>query len=285
MMLRRIGTVLLLGVFVALSAGCANHLFYRPDSHLYQTPTDSGLAYEDVTFESEDGTKLNGWFVPALGRAEGTVIHFHGNAQNMSSHFTYVKWLPNKGFNVFLFDYRGYGKSEGRPGRRGVYEDSVAAIRYVQSRPDVDPDRLLIFGQSLGGANAIAAVGNNDFDGVRAVAVEGTFYSYRKIVRDKLAQVPIISWLRWPLSFVLAGDSYSPSRVVDDISPTPLLFIHGTSDRVIPAKHSALLYERANDPKELWLLKYGRHIGAFSNFADENCKHGLVSFYLGAMAE
>ena len=108
-----------------------------------------------------------GWWVPAVGDAQGTVIHFHGKGRNMTAHIGFVHWLAKEGFNLFVFDYRGYGQSAGRPQHRGVYQDGVAAIRYVQSRTDVDPDRIVILGQSLGGGGAIAVMGHEDFPGVR----------------------------------------------------------------------------------------------------------------------
>ena len=171
---------------MALTMGCANSVFYQPDKKVYKIPAQYGMKFEDVTFHSKDGTKLHGWFVPAAGDAIATVIHFHGNGQNMSAFLGAVMWLPTEGFNVFCFDYRGYGKSEGKPGRQGVYEDSVAAIEYVKTRTDIDQTKLLVLGQSLGGANAIVAVAKNDFDGIRAVVSECTFFSYRSIARDKI---------------------------------------------------------------------------------------------------
>lgn len=89
--------------------GCVNKYFYYPTAQVYQTPNQIGLPHEVVTFQSADGTKLSGWFIPAVGKPLGTVIHFHGNAQNMTAHFSFVDWLPGSGFNLFVFDYRGHG--------------------------------------------------------------------------------------------------------------------------------------------------------------------------------
>jgi alpha-beta hydrolase superfamily lysophospholipase len=98
----------------SLIAGCISSPFYQPDRVLYSTPPSVGLKYENAVFVSSDGTRLTGWFIPAAGyqnpkNAKGTVVHFHGNAQNMSAHWQFVTWLPQRGFNVFVFDYRGYG--------------------------------------------------------------------------------------------------------------------------------------------------------------------------------
>lgn len=267
---------------VLLTSGCVGGLFYYPDRQVYQTPDQKNLRYEEVWLTSKDGTRLNGWFVPAVGKPVGTVIHFHGNAQNMTAHFSFVDWLPAKGFNVFTFDYRGYGKSEGSPERGGVYEDSVAALNYVRSRPDVDKEKLLILGQSLGGTNALAVVGRGNHSGVQAVAIDSTFYSYRSIVRDKIGDIPVLGWFKWPLSLVVIGNSYSAGAVVDHIAPIPLLLIHGTGDRIIPYHHGQQLYEKAKEPKQLWTLEGADHTAAFSP-RFEKYKEKLVAFYTASL--
>jgi len=240
--------------------GCANGLFYHPDDRLYQTPE---IPYEEVTFESLDGTRLSGWFIPATGQSPaGTVIHFHGNAANISNHYGFVDWLPEAGFNLFTFDYRGYGDSEGRPGRRGVFEDSVAALRYVASRNDVDPDRLIAFGQSLGGANAVAAAAATPDVPLKGVVVDSTFYSYRSIARDKIGLIPVLGWFKWPLSFMAATNGHSPGPVIGTLSPTPVLLIHGTHDRVIPYEQGHRLYDAATSPKAFWTVEGGHHTDA-----------------------
>jgi len=173
-----------------------------------------------------------------------------------------VDWLPSEGFNVFTFDYRGYGRSGGKPQREGIYNDCIAALRYIQTRTDVDPERLLVLGQSLGGANALAVLGRNHFPGVKAVAIDSTFYSYRSIVRDKIGEIPLLWIAKWPLSFLVINNRYSPGPVVQNLSETPLVLIHGTADRVIPYHHSQNLFEKALDPKELWTITNGDHTDA-----------------------
>jgi len=270
-------------VAISLSCqGCVGGMFYYPDQEVYDTPARHGLPYEEVTFPSRDGTSLSGWFIPAVGRAQGTVIHFHGNAQNMTSHFGFVSWLPGQGFNLFVFDYRGYGKSAGKPDRQGLFEDSLAALDYIARRPGIDHDRLLVLGQSLGGANAIAALGSSPRKGVRAVAIDSTFSSYRRIVRDKIGDMPLLSLLRWPLSYLLIGDSRSPDRHIASIAPTPLLIIHGTDDPVIPYHHGKRLFDLAGEPKQLWTVAGGEHTSALMN-ASGGYREKLVAFFTGAV--
>lgn len=261
-----------------LLAGCAQSLFYYPDSVLYGTPARAGLSFDPVMFASGDGTALAGWFIPATGMsdprgARGTVIHFHGNAQNMSSHWQYVGWLPERGYNVFVFDYRGYGASAGRPSARGLFEDSNAALDYLRSRPDVDPQRLLVLGQSLGGANAIAAIGAGNRHGIRAIAIEATFSSYAAIAHEKFFGA---GWLM--------DDRYSPERYIERLAPLPLLLLHGSADAVIPAQHSRRLHARAREPKTLVLVEGGGHTEALTPRYGARYRDLLIAFYEAALA-
>jgi fermentation-respiration switch protein FrsA (DUF1100 family) len=271
----RAGWLLLL---VALLTGCAHSFFYLPTLVFYDTPKRVGLSFEQVLFSSYDGTRLVGWFFPASGysdsrNAKGTVVHFHDNARNISAHWQYVEWLPRRGFNLFVFDYRGFGASEGIPDPKGVFEDSNSALDYVRSRPDVNPDQLVLLGQSIGGANAIAVIGSGNRKGVKAIVIEATFYSYSSIASDK------ISWAGG-----LMDDTYSPERYIANLSPIPFLLLHGTADSVIPLPHATKLFGKANEPKRLIAVEGGRHIEAFtprfgttymdivSVFLDEACQ-------------
>ena len=278
MLLKGLAGSLLLMLFT----GCAGRFFYYPDHRVYQVPSQRGFRYEEVTFTSRDGTLLSGWFVPATRKPVGTIIHFHGNAQNMTAHFSYVDWLPAEGFNVFTFDYRGYGRSKGKPTRRGLYEDCLAAIDYVNSRSDVDTNTLLVLGQSLGGANALYTLGRNPELGVKAVAIDSAFYSYRSLTRDKIGGIPLLGLLKWPLSFLVIGNSHSPGAVIENIAPTPLLLIHGTADGVVPYRHAKALLDKAQNPKELWTIEGGQHTDAFVSH-DDLYRKQLIDFYRNAL--
>jgi len=273
------GALLLAGPFLFYQYATMFSLFYYPDSMLYDTPARAGLDYEKVFFDSADGTRLSGWFIPAAGlanprSAKGTVVHFHGNAQNMTAHWNFVDWLPARGFNLFVFDYRGYGESNGKPEPKGVFEDSVAALEYVRSRPDVDGGRLLVFGQSLGGTTAIAAAGASP-KGVRAVAAEAPFYSYSKIAND-----------HFPGAGRLAEsvDRYSASEYVAALSPIPLLLLHGTADQVVPYPHSPALLEKAGEPKRLVTIEGGEHVDTFSPRYRMRYHDELAAFFDQALA-
>lgn len=267
-----------------LLCGCegVNAMFYYPDAQVYDTPDRHGLKFEAVTFASKDGTRLSGWFVPAVGPAEGTVVHFHGNAQNMTAHFGFVAWLPAQGFNLFVFDYRGYGQSAGKPERQGVFDDCLAALDYIEKRPGLVPNRLLLLGQSLGGANAIAALGSMPRRSVRGLVSDSAFASYQGIVGDKLVAGALPVLLRDPLARLLISDRLSPEAVIGTITPTPLVIIHGTADDIIPYSHGQRLFELARQPKQFWSVEGGGHISALEDGA---YRQRLVRFFRAALAQ
>ncbi len=258
----RAGLLVLVG---ALLTGCGNGLFYHPDHLNYGTPADFGEKYEDVWFTSRDGTRLHGWFVPAIGKPKATIVHFHGNAQNISAHYPFVAWLPLAGYNVFTFDYRGYGRSAGSPARQGIHDDAQAALNYIASRKNTGTPNLVILGQSLGGAVAIVAAAEHKQD-IRAVIIESSFASYRGIAREKAEEVPLVGSVAGSAPSLLASEEYDPVDYIARLAPIPLMLLHGTADPVIPIAHSRLLYARAGSPKELVVLEGGGHIEAFSRF-------------------
>lgn len=252
------------GIACILS-GC-NALFYYPNQFVYSIPHQYHLSYESVEFESTDGTRLHGWFLPALDskKAKGTVIQFHGNAENMTSHYRSLVWLPHHGYNVFAFDYRGFGKSGGAPELYGAVHDSIVAIAYARKRFKKEGGKLILLGQSIGGALAIAAAAQAPQEDIAAVVVEGSFSSYQRIARDKLGGVFLTWALQWPLSLIFVRDTYSPEDWVSHLSPIPVLFIHGTADPVVPYYHAQILYKAAKAPKFLWTIEEGAHIQAFT---------------------
>lgn len=261
--------VVLLGI-CWWSVGC-NHLFYYPDANRYSTPLDFQIEFEEVTFSSADGTVLSGWFIPAVDseNVRGTIIQFHGNAENMSSHYRSLLWLTTQQYNLFAFDYRGFGKSKGEPDLHGPVQDSVAAIEYIRNRPDVDPERIVLLGQSLGGALAIAAAGTGNQSGIRAIVAESTFSSYQRVTRDKLGEVTFTWPFQWPLSLIFIRDTYSPEDYVAQLSPIPLLFIHSSDDPIVAAYHSETLYEAAQEPKFLWKIVGNGHTDAFIRYGNQ----------------
>ena len=241
---------------VAKMVGCGG-LFYHPSQETWRSAEEYSGACEEVFFESVDGTRLHAWFLPSSEKpARGTVIHFHGNAANLTNHVLMSEWLPARGLNLFIFDYRGYGRSEGKPNRRGVIEDSQAALRYVKSRPDVDAERILVYGQSLGGACALAALGEGtdaDRRGVRGLLIESSFLWYRDVANDAVGG----TFLSYPLVWLLISNAHSPGLSIERLE-MPALFLHGRQDGVVPIDNGRAIYEAYPGPKE-WLERDGRH--------------------------
>ena len=228
-----------------------------------RTPADINLDYQDVNFTSSDGTSLHGWLLPGKGKITGTILFFHGNAENISTHIASVYWLPEHGYNVFLFDYRGYGKSSGDTDLDGIILDAEAAIHYITSLPNIQYYPIIVYGQSIGAAIASYAVAHSQYrNKVDAIILESTFSSYQLIAKEKLASF----WLTWPLQIPLSltiSDRYKPITAAPLLSPIPVLFVYSKEDRVIPYQHGQMLFEATRDPKKLWLINKGKHIGIF----------------------
>ena len=261
-------------LIIASMQGC-NQLFYHPNAHRYRA-IDSIPGAEDVTFASQDGTRLHAWFLPARGTRKGTVIYFHGNAQNLTSHISFVDWLPAEGFDVFAFDYRGYGQSGGAPSRQGLHEDSLAALDYVSGRSDVDANRIVAFGQSLGGACAAAALGESSRS-VRGLALDSTFAHYIGMGNEAIGG----AWLTYPLAWLLLSNAHSPADSIARLSPTPVLCIHSPHDPVVPIAQGRALYEAAGEPKAFLELPTHGHPVATSSQAG---RARLLEFFQECLA-
>jgi fermentation-respiration switch protein FrsA (DUF1100 family) len=227
-----------------------NKLFYFPTWDEPSNPAKWGYRYENVSFPSQDGTSLHGWFVPpAKGKPKGTVVFSHGNAGSMGYHLGFVLWLANEGYQVLMYDYRGFGKSGGSVDRRGMIHDVRAAFTYALSRKDVSAKQLISYGHSLGGAKSVTALAEKPVTGLKAVVIEGAFASYQD-----MAMI-----LGGSLGKSLVSDDLSPRDYVERIAPVPLLVIHGTADEIVPFAQGKELYERAGAPKTLFDVKNGRH--------------------------
>ena len=261
-------------IFLLCSTGCMS-LFFYPRKQLVDNPVAQLFSPRDIWFKAADGVSLHGWFFSGGPDAKGTVLVLHGNAENLSTHVNGVLWLVKEGFNLFIFDYRGYGKSTGNPSIQGVHLDAEAALKTLLSLPQVDGKRVVVLGQSLGGAIAVYTVANFPYkDRIAALVIDSAFSDYRRIAREKLAQL----WITWPFQYpfsFLFNDDYSPVKWIRRVSPVPLLIIHGEKDTIVPVHHGRLLYDAALEPKEFWITEPEGHI---RSLADESVRTRLALY-------
>jgi uncharacterized protein len=215
---------------------------------------------EDVFFESTDGTKLHAWYFAPLDKKEpkAVIVHFHGNGENLTTHFFSLYEAPARGIAYLTFDYRGYGKSEGSPSPAGVIQDGIAAIRWMHAKHPKKP--LVIFAQSLGGAIAFRSVVNvKDEIPISLMLVDSTFADYRTQARTLFAK-SIFTFLFQPVAWVLADNSQSPKNYISQISPIPLIVVHGDKDRIVDESMGREVFELAKEPKEYWNIPNGKHL-------------------------
>jgi dipeptidyl aminopeptidase/acylaminoacyl peptidase len=246
-------------VFILWLTGCMERLFYYPTPGPTPPPLELGPV-EPVSFESRDGTVLSGWFLPAQAASENepaaTIIHVHGNAGNILDHIAFTEYLPASGFNLFIFDYRGYGQSEGRAIRReGLIEDTHAALDAMLARDDIDPDRIGVFGQSLGGAIALNVMAERSE--IRAAVIMASFTSWRDMAASAVAGDPP-AWPGRALAGVLIPDECRPIDVIQAIE-RPLMLIHGDVDAVVPVSHGRRLSAAAGANVEYHEIAGGNH--------------------------
>ncbi len=251
-----------LGVCVAVTF-LQSRLVYFPTRGYDATPADVGLEFEDLTLETSDGVSIAAWYVPHSD-PKGSVIFCHGNAGNMADRLHSVKLLHDMALSVLIFDYRGFGRSEGRPSEQGTYEDAEAAWRYLIETRGESPGRVVLFGRSLGGAVAIElayryACGEREREnGPAALVVESTFTNLVDIGRLHYRFLPV----RLLLSYRYASIEKVPAI------KCPKLFFHGRDDTLIPFANGRKLFEAAAEPKQ-FIETPGQHNEAGFTYSRE----------------
>ncbi|MGH2919972.1 MAG: alpha/beta hydrolase [Solirubrobacteraceae bacterium] len=217
-----------------------NALLYFPSRAIEQTPASAGLAYRDLELTTDDGERLHGWWVDRRAPARGHVLLCHGNAGNVGDRVLHAAMLTAAGFDVLLFDYRGYGNSSGTPGERGTYRDARAALDCLLRQPGVDATRVYYLGESLGGAVALELALAHPPAGLVLVSA---FTSVRDMARVHYGLIPT----------ALVPDAYPNLRRVRDLR-APLLVLHGEDDAIVPAEQGRALFEAAPEPKRLRMV-------------------------------
>jgi len=241
-----------LGVVLYLFQSSMVFLANLPGRGLDATPDQIGLDYEDVVIETTDGERLHGWFVPTA-QARGTLLFFHGNAGNISHRLESIQIFSRLGLDVLIVDYRGYGQSTGHPGEQGTYRDAQAAWDYLVEKRQVPPQRIVVFGRSLGGAvGAWLASHLADDEKPAAVLIESSFSSGADMARRLYPIYParLLTRLRYPVVEYAA-------RLA-----CPVLVIHSRDDEIIPFAMGRAIYDAAGEPKDFIELR-GDHNSGF----------------------
>ena len=249
-LLRIVVTILAISVVIGLTARYTNlidrYFIFFPEKELLQDPGDRGLEFEEVYFNASDGVRLHGWFIP--GRSEKTMLWFHGNAGNISHRVDNIAKLHSRlGVAIFIFDYRGYGRSEGTPSEEGTYRDAEAALAYLGSRQDGDARNLVLFGRSLGSAVAVELAAKHD---VYAVVLESPFTSISAMAKRAYPFLPGIG--------LLARTKYDTLAKIKDVQ-VPVMVLHGDRDDIAPFDMGREIFEMANPPKRFHTIKGAGH--------------------------
>jgi len=208
--------------------------FPEPARDSDQTPAQAGVKVEDVFLTTSDGVKIHSWWAGTEG-AQRTVLYFHGNAGNLSLRLPTIGWLQRLPANVLAVDYRGYGKSEGKPTEEGVYRDGEAAYDYLVQERKIPPEQIVVLGQSLGTTVAVDVASKKP---VGAVVLESGFPSAKRV-----AQVA----MRLPGLWLVMRSDFNSARKLKDVR-APVLVAHCRQDPVIPFKLGEELYAAANQP-------------------------------------
>jgi fermentation-respiration switch protein FrsA (DUF1100 family) len=217
--------------------GVLGALLYFPSGAIVQTPEETGLAFEELSLSTGDGQRLHAWWIAGRPPSVGHLLFCHGNAGNIGDRVLEAALLSAVGFDVLLFDYRGYGRSTGRPQEEGTYRDARAALAALAGRPSVDRDRIFYLGESLGGAVALALAVQF---APRGLVLQSTFTSIRQAARHHYPFIPS----------VLIPDAYPSLRLISRLR-APLLVLHGDRDEIVPVAHGRALLEAATVPKRM----------------------------------
>ena len=239
--------VLALLILITLP-GCRSQLIYHPDKVIKGTPADFNLYYETISFETEDGLKLSGWWIPAEKQI-AVILFFHGNGGNISHFLDPLAVWNRMGLSSFSVDYRGYGMSAGYPTEEGTYRDAEAAWKYLVVERGIDPQSIIIYGKSLGGSVA-AWLARARTPGM--LIVDSSFTRIAAVGQELFP---------WAPAGLILGNAYNTEEYIRTVK-CPVLIIHSRDDEMVLFHHGQDLYEAAPEPKE-FLPVEGSHNGGF----------------------
>lgn len=218
-----------------------------PSRAVTATPDQAGLIYQSVKFATEDGVQLDGWFLP-VDQPRGVLLFFHGNAGNISHRFESLQIFHDLGLSSFIFDYRGYGRSEGKPSEHGTYRDAEAAWRYLTDERQIPKQSIVFFGRSLGASIAAHLAMTQ---APRALILESAFTSVPDVGARTYPFLPV----RW-----LSRFQYNTKQYLKSVS-APVLIVHSRQDEIIRFEHGRTLFASANEPKRLLEIRGGHNDG------------------------
>ena len=252
-------------LFTAILLSSCSNIFLQPDRNQHYAPEYLGLKYKNIYFESLDQAILHSWFFPQKKR-KGLVVLFHGNAQNLSSHFLSASWMVREGYDVWVWDYRGYGLSQGKATTEGVYKDSLAALSFAHKLfKKRSYEKLILIGQSLGGNILMRALEDSKEKlPVDFLVLDSTFPRYRSMARSKASDI----WFLWPLqplAWSIMSEKYSASDSIEKIK-IPTLVIHSKKDPIVPYKFGKEIFDRLQTKdKWMWSIEKPGHISTLGN--------------------
>lgn len=220
------------------------HFIFFPTGPLLSAPSEWGMDFEDVYFTTSDGVKLNAWLIGA-GECAPMVLWFHGNAGNIADRIDNARLLFERGLSLFMVDYRGYGRSEGRPSEKGINEDGQAAYDYLLSR-GFAADNLVVFGRSLGSTVAVYVTSRNKCAGV---ILESAFTNMADMAKRHFPVLPGMG------GFKLKFPCIDRVGSID----APILFIHGNEDEIVPYELGRKLFEAASKDKKFYTIEGSHH--------------------------
>lgn len=240
-----------------------SQIFY-PEKHLNFTPADFSMKYDDVWFESAGGVRLHGWYVPSAG-SRTLMLFCHGNAGNIGDRVDNIMRLNRNGISVIIFDYRGYGKSRGRPSEDSLYRDAEAAWSVARTKAENANERLVVFGRSLGGIAAVHVAAQR---GCAGLILESTFTNLGAMARLHFPLPLPEKWLR---------SRFNARKKIADVK-CPILFFHGDSDDIVPMALGRRLFMAAPSPKEFVTLEGAGHNNTY--LIDEDAYFAKVKDFI-----
>ncbi|MCM8800307.1 MAG: alpha/beta hydrolase [Candidatus Omnitrophica bacterium] len=220
---------------------------YFPISYIDIYPKDIGLKYQDLYIKTKDNLLINAWFIPKED-SKYLVLFCHGNAGNISHRLEKVSFLYNLGLSILIFDYRGYGKSQGKPKEDGFYKDTESIYEFLVNEYKILPERIILYGESLGTAVAIELASKRK---VKALILEGAFSRGKDMAKRIYPFLP---------NFFFSNSFDSLNRIKKITSPK--LFLHSKDDEIVPFSLAKKLFDAAPPPKKLVELT-GDHNSCF----------------------